>query len=556
MIQRLWAQSILAFLCCVIIFSFMLGARPLNSPDETRYSSVSLAMVQHHDYITPKVNGIKFLDKPVLYYWTQAASIHLFGVHNWSLRLVSMLFACLGCLAIFLFACQLYDKPTAWLTLLMLITAPLYFISAHYVNMDMAIAVFITLCLSCFYQAVITASPYHRKLFLYGCYIFAGLGFLTKGLIGFVLPGLVILIWIIWQREWSVFKWIFSPVGFILFLLIVLPWLLAVQHVNPDFFHYFFIYEQFDRFSQSGFNNVMPWWFYLASIAGTFFPWSMLIIPSLIYFFKHRASIDFKHEKFLIVWILTILLFFSIPQSKIITYILPVFPPLALLFTRFTLLMSNAKKYRVVFSTVNMLSFLLITVGFIIALNWYDIFKTFIVAKIYLYDAIGLFAMGSCLSYAFYRSRNWLGQIILTGLTMALMLWLVLIAGAWPKLSIAPIGEKLQAIAKPTDKIASFGMYPYALSFYIKNPIVVVTNWNEKTIEDKDNWKGHFWYGSTPAQKKNLLLTKNEFWQLWASPQPVFVVMRLGEYKQLEKTQNNLQHVVEKTSNEVLVENH
>lgn len=553
--QRLWIQSLLAFLCCAIIFSFMLGSRPLSSPDETRYSSVSLEMVRTHDYITPRVNTIKFLDKPVLFYWVQAASIQLFGLHNISLRLVPALFACLGCLAIFILAFKIYDRQTAWLALLMLSTAPLYFMSAHYINMDMAIAALITLCLTCFYLALMATSNIHRKLFLYGCYIFAGLGFLTKGLIGFVLPGLIIMMWIIWQRQWSVLKWIFSPVGFILFLLITLPWLFAVQYANPDFFHYFFIFEQFDRFSQSGFNNMMPWWFYLVVIILTLLPWSILIIPVLLYFVKSRTNQSYQFEKFLITWIVVVLVFFSLPHSKIISYILPLVPPLILLLARGTMLIIKNKVYSARYTFLNVVVFFLMTIAIITALYWYEYYQSLFVAKFYIYIIIALFAMTTFINYVYYRTGSWLAQIITTGIFMLLLFAIVLFSIQWPSTSIAPIGKKLQVILKPEDKIVTYDIYPYELSFYVNRPIMVVANWNKEILQ-KDNWKGHFWYGATSEQKQNLLLTSNQFWQLWGTKQTVYLIMTSSVYSHLKSTMPNLEHVIEQTPNEVLLVNH
>lgn len=553
--QRLWVQSILAFLCCVMIFSFMLGARPLNSPDETRYSSVSLEMLKTHDYITPRVNSIKFLDKPILFYWVQTASIRLFGLENWSLRLTPALFACIGCLAIFLFAASICDRKTAWLAGLMLSSSPLYFFAAHYINMDMAIAVFITLCLCCFYQAENAKSFTHRKLYLYGFYVFAALGFLTKGLIGFVLPGLVVLIWIIWQRQWSILKWIFSPIGIFLFLIISLPWLVAVQRANPDFFHYFFIFEQFDRFSQSGFNNMMPWWFYLAIIGVTLLPWSLLIIPNAMYFIRNRSAQSYKLEKFLITWIGVVLVFFSIPHSKIITYILPLVPPLILLLTRGTMLIANDKKHTAMYCWINWVGFFLLTIVIAMSLYWYNYYQSFIMAKFYIYITVVLCALTTLINYIYYRTRNWLAQIIMTGVFMLLLFAIAMLSIQWPTTSIAPIGKKLQAILKPGDTIATYDIYPYELAFYINRPIVVIANWDNQILQ-KDNWKGHFWYGATPMQKQNLLLTESRFWQLWASQQSVYVLMNLSSYEQINKIQHNLDHVIAQTSNEILIENH
>lgn len=558
MLQQRWLQGLFAILYCIIIFSFMLGERPLSSPDETRYTSISIEMNRTHNYVTPNINGIKFLDKPILFYWLQATCIHYLGLHHWVYRLVPAFFGALACVGVFFFALNYWGISTAWLALLVLSTSPVYFISARYVNMDMAIASLITLCLLCFHSAVLTASTRKRKLFVYSMYVFAGLGFLMKGLIGFTLPGLVIVLWMLIHKKWSILKWGLSPIGIGLFVLIIAPWLIAVQIANPNFFHYFFIFEQFNRFTENGFNNVMPWWFYLAVVFFGMLPWSVFIIEALFYGFKSSRykNLD-QNQTFWICWIIAILVFFSIPDSKIVTYILPVFAPIALLTAQFILHVNKEKSLAKMLLLISCISYFLTAFLILIStwfLSYYPILLGF---KRYLYISSSILLAAAVINYIFYRKNAWLKQIMASAVIMLLLLGVAsssLIQ--WPRTDLSIIGNVLRTIIKPSDKLAAYQTYPFELPVILNKRIIVVANWNTISIT-QDNWKGHFQYGATPQDKKHWLLTPAEFWKLWNSPERVYLVISKNEYQLLQHSNMGLQNtILVAMSNDLLLVNH
>jgi len=189
------------------------------------------------------------------------------------------------------------------------------------------------------------------------------------------------------------------------------------------------------------------------------------------------------------------------------------------------------------------------------SLHWYDYYQSFVIAKFYVYIIVVLCVLTTLINYCYYRTKNWLAQIIITGIFMLLIFAVAMFSFQWPATSIAPIGKKLQTILKPGDTIAVYDIYPYELAFYVNQPIIVVANWNDQILQ-KDNWKGHFWYGATPAQKQKLLLTENQFWQLWVSSRSVYVLMNTTFYQQLNKTQKNFDHVILQTPNDILLKNH
>src|SRR5579862_9516747 len=144
--STIFKPFLLDLLCLTALIGFFyyfyLGTYPLFTPDEGRYAEVAREMVATGDYITPRVNGVAFLDKPILYYWLQAAAIHLFGLKEWALRFFPALLGLLSCLVTYSCGCVLFNRRTGLLASLILATSPLYFSGAHYANLDLEMAVF------------------------------------------------------------------------------------------------------------------------------------------------------------------------------------------------------------------------------------------------------------------------------------------------------------------------------------------------------------------------------------------------------------------------------
>src|ERR1700722_8720972 len=153
--QRFWWRDILLLSVILSIFFGVLnGIRPLSVPDEARYSEIPREMVVTGDYVTPRLNTIKYFEKPVLFYWIQASAIHIFGLSEWAVRLPTLLLGIVGCLVTYATTRMLFDRRSGLLASLVLSTSILYFAMAHTITLDMTISVFITLCLSAFIVAV------------------------------------------------------------------------------------------------------------------------------------------------------------------------------------------------------------------------------------------------------------------------------------------------------------------------------------------------------------------------------------------------------------------
>lgn len=319
------------FLIALVWLALTLGARPLALPDEGRYVGVAWEMLNSGNWLYPTLNGLPFFHKPPLFYWITAASLGTFGVHEWAARLAPLLGAAIAAFTLYGFALRQKGATVARWSLLILVTQPFFFGGAQFANLDMLVAGLIAATILLAAEAALNAErnlPYRGLLA--GAYLAAALGVLAKGLIGAVLPGLVLLAWLAWNRRLALMRVLVWLPGLAVFLLVAAPWFVAMQLRFPDFLNYFFVYNHFQRFAEAGFNNPMPFWFYPPVILLLILPWSWWLPAA---WKRTRLAPETKPTVRSLMWIwpAVIVGFFSIPSSKLVGYVLPVLPPLAYL---------------------------------------------------------------------------------------------------------------------------------------------------------------------------------------------------------------------------------
>jgi len=316
-----------------LLLLLLAGIRPLAVPDEGRYGEIGRWMLESGDWLTPRLNGIPFFHKPPYVYWLEAASLATFGVSAWSLRLVAALHAGLMLVTLYLAARAIASESIARRAVLMLGTSLSFLVGGQYVNHDTAVAAWIGVAIGCFAFAFMAADRPHAHLARLG-FAACAFGMLSKGLIGIALPGMVLLIWLVATRQLK--KVLYLPwfSGLALFVLISAPWFVIAQQKYPQLLDYMFINHHFKRYTATSFNNPQPVWFYLAAVGLLFFPWVFLALRQLRYRGPSQTTPEPMARPWWLlcwIWVLAILLFFSIPNSKLVGYILPVMPPLALL---------------------------------------------------------------------------------------------------------------------------------------------------------------------------------------------------------------------------------
>jgi 4-amino-4-deoxy-L-arabinose transferase-like glycosyltransferase len=328
-----WLRDLLILILVLgIPFFQYLGALPLIDPDEGRYAEIPREMLERGDLITPTLNYVKYFEKPPLLYWINAASMKIFGLNEFAARFPSALCGLLAVLTTYITSRHLYGRRAALFSALILGTAAGFVLQSRIILTDMLL----TFCLTAALGAFIVASQREERqhswaLPWYLFYLFCACAVLAKGLIGIVFPAGIIFCYLVLSWRWKLLTEMRLGSGILLFLAVSVPWFVAVSIRNPEFAHFFFIREHFERFTSTVHDRNQPFWFFVPVLLGTMLPWSFFIPGALV-----RAWRDRHHEQdrvgiYLLVWVVLILLFFSISSSKLIPYILPVFPPLAML---------------------------------------------------------------------------------------------------------------------------------------------------------------------------------------------------------------------------------
>jgi hypothetical protein len=326
-----WLRDML-FIVLVLGIPFLqfLGALPLIDPDEGRYAEIPREMLERWDFITPTLNYVHYFEKPPLLYWLNAASMKVFGLNEFAARLPSALCGAATVLTTYIIARHLYDRRTALISALILGTSAGFVLQSRIILTDMLLTFCLTAALGSFIVAASQEKHRDSSLPWYLFYLFSALAVLAKGLIGIVFPAGIIFFYLLLGHEWKVLKRVHLFRGMLLFLAVAAPWFVAVSIQNPEFARFFFIHEHFERFTSNVHGRSQPIWFFIPVLAGTMLPWSFFIPGAL-----GRAWRNRRHEGlpglFLLIWSVLIFLFFSKSGSKLVPYLLPIFPPLSIM---------------------------------------------------------------------------------------------------------------------------------------------------------------------------------------------------------------------------------
>jgi 4-amino-4-deoxy-L-arabinose transferase-like glycosyltransferase len=308
-----------------------LWVRALALPDEGRYAGVAWEMLRSGNWLVPTLDGLPYFHKPPLFYWITAAAMSLFGTAEWAARSAPFVGGLAACAALYGLAARWAGQTIARTSLFVLATQPLFFVGAQYANLDMLVAGCIAVTIAASAHAVLEAlQGWQSRRAIALAWAFAALGLLAKGLIGIVLPGMVVVAWLLVLRRPRLLLALLWWPGMVLFAVIAAPWFIAMQLRFPQFADYFFVVQHFKRFAEAGFNNAQPFWFYPAILAILTFPW--------IFWFPAAARRGYWADaqlgpvrQLMWLWLGLITLFFSLPQSKLVGYILPAAAPLAFL---------------------------------------------------------------------------------------------------------------------------------------------------------------------------------------------------------------------------------
>ncbi len=528
-----------------LLFSIMLGNRPLSVPDEGRYAEISREMAATNDYITPRLNNVKYFEKPVLFYWLESLSIKLFGIREFTLRLWPALFALFGCLAVYLAGAILYGRRTGQFAAAVLATSALYYALSQTIILDMPVTVLLTVSLLSFILGTREEGP-RRRLFMYGFFAFAALATLTKGLIGILIPGMVIGAWIVILNEWRILKTMYLFSGIALFLAIAAPWHVLAERANPDFFQFYFIHEHFQRYLTKVHGRYKPFWYFIPILLLGFFPWSAFLVQAVKNSLPSwRARQQHRETIFLLLWAALVFLFFSASSSKLIPYILPVFPPLALLLGRYL-----AKGWDENQLPGSRAAYLLL-----------PLFAAVLAIGLFLLPqerpemdqhALGphrmvilfILTAGAALMGVMQKRFGLRGG--LSSLTLLACLFLLTASSAMPRLdtrSVKELAMGLKTRLQPDDEVVSYGAYYQDLPVYLERRITVV------------DWTGELYFGTTVEDTSEWMIGQSVFARRWKGPNTLYMMTSAEEYDTLRRNFTLPFHPVARNRNTVLLSN-
>jgi 4-amino-4-deoxy-L-arabinose transferase-like glycosyltransferase len=460
--------------------------RPLSLPDEGRYVGVALEMLWSGNWLQPTLDTLPYFHKPPLFYWLTAASLGTFGINAWAARLSSLLAATACAVSLYHFLWRWVGHAQARVALLALVTTPFFYGGAQFANMDMLVAASISGTILCAAHAVLGASDPTRpsRRALAGAYALAALGLLAKGLIGIVIPAMVIGIWLVFLgRAWMILRLV-SFAGVALFAVIGLPWFLLMQARYPGFFDYFFVHHHFERFATQGFNNRQPFWFLVAAFAALTLPWSAFLLGAV----RARASPEAAGQSrqvqaLMWIWLISTLVFFSIPNSKLIGYVMVALPPLGAL------------------------------------------------------AAEGLL----CAAGTQVRARTWAMRAAGGAVAICALILIVVDLREEARDNTRRLAAQMRPLlTSPADPLVALYTYPFSLPFYLGRPppLGVVENWRDSRVLQKDTWRRELYEAAAfdPDRGKALLLTPEDVPLFLAcATRPVWLIVASASEDKLPK---------------------
>ncbi|MGC1678132.1 MAG: glycosyltransferase family 39 protein [Candidatus Binataceae bacterium] len=523
----------------VVVCFFNLWRYGLWEPDEARYAEIAREMVSGASYLVPHLNYVIYVEKPPLLYWLTALSYHVFGTNEFAARFFPAIFAVLGVAVTAYFALRTFGRRHAILSGAILVTTPLYAVMAQVLLTDMILAVLVTIANFTLYLHWREARGGFGRWWWIAAIAMA-LGVLTKGPVAVALPVVAMLVFLAWQSDLRGALRRFHGVwGAILIAIIAAPWFIAIIVKVPGYFDFYFVGEHLRRIFQSSYSHGEPFWFYAPVLAVGMLPWSMLV-PFLVW----RAIAPNPARRFCVVCAIVIVGAFSCASAKLIPYILPAVPMLAILIADGLIACAwpehsdsarralRAPDSRILAESGPMLGIL--GAGVVAAAVLAPIFRTpypiYVQPALYAIGAI-LVAGGAVTAAAFFSRRNaaGLGAIVITTA-------LALGAGTWARIEAEPLrsyavlGREVAARA-PAAELICYHRYVQSLAFYTKRRVILVGT------------KTELGFGAALAsdEKDYFFRTDADLMRLWEAPGAKVIVLdapdlerlraRLGDYK-------------------------
>jgi 4-amino-4-deoxy-L-arabinose transferase-like glycosyltransferase len=511
--------------------------RPLYEPDEGRYAQIPQEMLMSGDWVVPHLNGFVYIEKPPLQYWMTSIAYSVFGVHDWSARLWIALAGWFTVVVIAVYVAKHRGRRASVRTWTFGITSLIWMLVAHQLTLDTSLTLFTTIALIayCESQASARTPPWLN----YAMWAALACAVLTKGFVALVLPAGAFVLYCVRNRDWRRWRSLHLVRGAIVLTLLIAPWMIAMQRRVPEFFDFFVVREHFLRYLTPIARRTEPWWFFIPLLIVGTMPWTGLLFKAL-FTAKRRFDVNTKFSDRDLLWIsaVAIFLFFSVSNSKLVPYILPMAPLLWVLACDSS--EDETKDMRA--SAVGSLLFAMcsaIAVGYL-SYKETNLARIVIALRPHLIGVLGLIAVGSITALLLGKHSAQKALVALGVGWMLAALLLELGPTAINNLySAKDLSHSLLERGAGSATVYSVETYDQTLTFYLGHPVKLV------------RYRGELDFGiSRDAQ--NYIPTLEQFIRLWEASSDAFAVMRPGTYDEL-RTLNVTMSIVARDANYIAV---
>ncbi len=512
-----------------------LDYRRLVHPDEGRYAEIPREMAVTGDWVTPRLDGIKYFEKPALQYWLTAAAYEAFGVHPWTARLWPALAGFLGVLFIGFVGLRL-GGPTLGLYAAAVLGSCLWYAgNAHVLTLDAGLTLWMSIGLGSFFLAQHADDPGRRLAWMCVAWAALALATLSKGLIGIVLPGTAVIAYSLATRDWALWRRLHLVAGAILFLAIAAPWFVVVSLRNPGFFDFFFIHEHFTRFLTSEHRRTGPWWYFVPILIVGLLPWTVVFFATLPRVWRLAAdeANGFHWQRFALVWSAVIFVFFSVSGSKLPSYILPIFPALALVLGRQLATSSDAALARLTLPLVVVAGVVTLALLFgypaVVArvANQHQPAEPLLAYGPWIETGIGVAFLGGAAGWWWLRRGR--RTVAVLGVALTSLAGAQIVLSGYDELaesrSTAPILARIAATHGPLRTDVPFyavRMYDQTLPYYLGRTVVPVDYRDELSF-------------GIDSEPDKALATIGEWQQRWQASEQAYAIMQPEEYEKLQQ---------------------
>jgi 4-amino-4-deoxy-L-arabinose transferase-like glycosyltransferase len=524
-------------LLVLIVLAFVIGdswgVRKLANPDEGRYSEISREMAESGDFVTPRLNDLKYFEKPPLQYWATALAFRWFGQSDFTARLYTTLCG-LGCLCLIFFtARRLFDGETAAYALMALAGAPYFMTMAHVITLDTGLTFWLTLAICAYLvaQSVHTAHDVgaRRRWMLIAWVGMAG-AVLSKGLIGIVFPAAALGAYAVYKRDWRRLIDLEWLRGLVLFFALTAPWFVLVSWRNPEFAHFFFIHEHVERFLTTTHHREGPWWYFFPILFAGFMPWAIALIPAIGRAIVAHGPVmgsskPFSPLLFVVFYALFIFAFFSKSGSKLPHYIMPLFPVLALVLGAY---LQRTRPLLLAWMILPTIGLGIAAANFAwdypasredeVTRRLYEAFSPWLIGAMAL--IVGVTLAGTAL---LFRHRKWAGLVVVS---MGCLIAVKLINRGYdeisPLKSAYALSQSIGPKLTPDTRLYTVRNYEQSLPFYLKRTLTMVDYVDEFELGQRQEPQKYI---------PNLAL----FRSAWEAPGPAIAIIAPGDIEELRK---------------------